>query len=143
LFHPMTMLIAALLAASCSCAQAETTSGDQITVIDGDTVAIGSEHIRLLDIDAPVTWRWQCEDELAVGTLAKERLAELLQGQQVEVTRSGKLDRYGRTLGRLRTPQGDAGAILLHEGLALTYSAGAKAKAAPLAYWCSGRPADQ
>ena len=54
---------------------------------------------------------------------------ELLQGQRIEVTHSGKLDRYGRTLGRLGKPQGDAGAMLLHEGLAQTYSAGAKAKA--------------
>ena len=92
-------------AASTSFAHAETISGDQITVIDGDTVAIGSEHIRLLDIDAPETWQWHCEDGLAVGTLAKERLVELLQGQQVEITRSGKLDRYGRTLGRLGTPR--------------------------------------
>ena len=52
---------------------------------------IGGEHIRLLDIDAPETWQWHCEDELAVGTLAKERLTELPRGQQIEVTRSGKL----------------------------------------------------
>jgi micrococcal nuclease len=76
----MKALIAALLVTSCSIAHAETISGDQITVIGGDTVPIGSEHIRLLDIDAPETWRWHCEDELAIGNLANERLVELLQG---------------------------------------------------------------
>jgi endonuclease YncB( thermonuclease family) len=124
-------------------AAAETFDGDRIIVMDGDTVALPcdvpakgcSEKIRLLEIDAPESFRPSCDAEGVAGLKAKERLATLIRGGKVEVTRNG-IDRYGRTLGNLKTASGDAGAILMKEGLALAYRPGRDAKASRIAHWC-------
>ncbi len=130
-----TLLAAALLAVTP--AAAETISGSRIVIIDGDTVALpGGERLRLLDIDAPESFRSSCEDELVAGLKAKERLAQLLRGQDVTIERNGR-DRFKRTLGRLFTEDGDIGEILLTERLALPYVPGRKADRD--AHWCGGR----
>ena len=103
-------------------ARAETVDGASIVIVDGDTVAVGAERVRLLDIDAPETWHPRCERELVIGLEAKQRLRALLAGP-VEIERHGR-DRYGRTLARLRTPGGDAGAALLADGLAVRWQPG-------------------
>jgi endonuclease YncB( thermonuclease family) len=46
-------------------AAAETYDGRQAVIIDGDTIALGSERIRILNIDAPESFRSRCERELA------------------------------------------------------------------------------
>lgn len=125
-------------------AGAETIDGDKIIIVDGDTVALPcdtsgpgcSERIRLTAIDAPETWRSHCDDELQAGLMAKDRLREILRGHQVTVTRSGKMDRYGRTLADLATAEGDAGELLMRERMALPYRPGAKAHATRIAHWC-------
>lgn len=76
------------------------------------------------------------ENELKRGPVAKERLAQLLRVGMVEVLRSGMVDLYGRTLGDLRTPDGDVSAVLLREWLALRFEPGAPAKARRTAHWC-------
>ena len=130
-----TFLIAALLAATP--AAAETIPGARIVIIDGDTVALpGGERLRLLDIDAPESFRSSCEAELVAGLKAKERLRQLLRDQDVTIERSGR-DRFKRTLGRLFTEDGDVGEILLTERLALPYVPGRKAERD--AHWCGGR----
>lgn len=117
-------------------AAAETIPGSRIVIIDGDTVALpGGERLRLLDIDAPESFRSSCEAELVAGLKAKERLAQLLRGQDVTIERSGR-DRFKRTLGRLFTEDGDIGEILLTERLALPYVP--RRKAERDAHWCGG-----
>jgi endonuclease YncB( thermonuclease family) len=124
-------------------ASAETFDGDRIFVMDGDTVALPcdvpakgcSEKIRLLEIDAPESFRPSCDAEGVAGLKAKERLAALIRGTKVEVSRNGT-DRYGRTLGNLKVGAGDVGAILMKEGLALRYEAGRAAKASRISHWC-------
>jgi hypothetical protein len=54
---------------------AETFDGRRAVIIDGDTIALGTERIRLLNIDAPESFRSRCERELVMGLKAKERLA--------------------------------------------------------------------
>lgn len=127
------MLLAAFLAAAP--AGAETVDGSRIVIIDGDTVHIAGERIRLLDIDAPESFRSACEAELVAGLKAKERLRALLDGQDVTIERDGR-DRFGRTLARLRTPAGDVGMVLLRERLALRYVPGRRAERT--AHWCGG-----
>lgn len=125
-------------------AKAETLTG-RLHIIDGDTVwhyAPGSsspEKIRLLDIDAPESYRATCEREMIAGLRAKARLAELLQSRPVRIERCEQHgqpceDRYGRTLARLHTPAGEVGAILLREQLALKYEPGGKPDRN--AHWC-------
>lgn len=127
--------------------RAENLSG-RLHVIDGDTVwhyatpRSEPEKIRLLDIDAPESTRTACERELIAGLRAKARLAELLQRRPVRIERCDEHgesceDRFGRTLARLHTPEGEVGAILLREGLALKYEPGRKAERN--AHWCGGR----
>lgn len=130
-------------------ARAETLDG-RLHVIDGDTVwhydcprggGCKPEKIRLLDIDAPESFRSACEGELVAGLRAKARLVELLRQRPVRIERCNEHgdrceDRFGRTLARLHTPAGSVGLILMREGLALQYVAGAKA--ARTAHWCGG-----
>lgn len=96
----------------------------EIRVWDGDSLRLGmtqeAEAIRMFNIDAPEI-EGQCAYESNLAQRSKHRLAELLQGQRVEVLRQGK-DRYGRTLASVTINGGDAGDILVGEGLARTWS---------------------
>ena len=92
-------------------------SGKRITcVVDGDTVWIAGEKIRLENIDAPEV-QGRCPVETDLARRSTVRLAELLRQGPVEITRSGK-DRYRRTLARLTVAGRDVGAVLITEGLA-------------------------
>lgn len=143
---PSVALLAALAlitAIVAGAVRAETVDGRRIVIIDGDTVALPgnpSERVRLLDIDAPESWRASCEAELRAGLRAKERLAALLRAGPVTIERCPMTgdrctDIYGRTLARLRLAnRREAGAVLVSEGLALPYvpgEAGARAQ-----HWC-------
>ncbi|MFM7348430.1 MAG: thermonuclease family protein [Erythrobacter sp.] len=81
-------------------------------VVDGDTVWIAGEKIRLLDIDAP-EMEGRCPAERALAIRSRDRLVTLLRARHVTIARQGK-DRYGRTLARI----GDVGEVLIAEGLA-------------------------
>ncbi|MFG1466677.1 thermonuclease family protein [Xanthobacter sp. DSM 24535] len=129
------LLLAALLAATPALAL----DGNRLRVIDGDTVALGTEHIRLLDIDAPETAHPRCESELVLGLAAKARLLELLRGRPVEIVRHGR-DRYGRTLARLTVGGRDVGALLSADGLAIAWRPGHDAWVDRAAHWCGVRP---
>ena len=122
-------------------AAAETVNGDRIYVIDGDTVAIQGQrqHIRLLDIDAPETFRPRCERERVLGMEAKARLVALIRGQQIDIRRKG-FDIYARALGWLRVNDRDLGQILLHEGHAVRWKPGRKAWEDRAAHWCGRSP---
>lgn len=90
-------------------------------VVDGDTVWINREKIRLAAIDAPeITGK--CEEERALARRSKARLMQLLQSGDIRIDRDGK-DRYGRTLARLYLFVGgnkkvSIGDVLVREGLA-------------------------
>lgn len=143
---PFRLCVAAALVAAVlpQAAHAEAIDGNKIVIIDGDTVALPcavpskrcAEKIRFIDIDAPETFRPHCEKERRVGLEAKARVAGLLRGTTVYVERSGRQDRYGRTLANLTTADGDVGEKLVREGLALPYGPGAEAKAERIAHWC-------
>lgn len=132
------ILLAALLAGAAS---AETVDGARFVIIDGDTVSFDGERIRILNIDAPESFRSRCEAELIVGLRAKERLAALLRSGRVTIDRCEPgtnrcRDRYGRTLARLRAGGRDVGEVLISERLALPWRAGAEARAERLGAWC-------
>jgi len=108
------------------CVAAETLSGRVVRVVDGDTVYVldgaKKQHkIRLAGIDAP-------ERGQAFGTRSKDRMAELVAGQDVRVDWY-KTDRWGRLIGTVwvaspdcRTASCaktlDAGLALIKSGLA-------------------------
>lgn len=84
-------------------------------VVDGDTVWIEGEKIRLADIDAPEAGG-ACEAERVTAARAAGRLAALL-GGSYSIERSG-LDGYGRTLAVIVVDGRSVGAVLVEEGLA-------------------------
>jgi hypothetical protein len=46
---------------------AESFDGRRAVIVDGDTIAIGSERIRLWNVDAPESFRPRCDAELVAG----------------------------------------------------------------------------
>lgn len=86
------------------------TDGDTITVLDAGNVQY---KIRLTGIDAP-------EKKQPFGQRAKERLAELVAGKAVEVE-TEKMDRYGRTVGKVFADGRDANLAMVVFGLAWHY----------------------
>ena len=76
--------------------------------------------MRIFNIDAPEI-EGECAYETNLAQRSKNRLATLLAGQRVEIRRQGT-DRYGRTLAALSVNGVDAGDILVHEGLARTWT---------------------
>ncbi|QRM55718.1 thermonuclease family protein [Sinorhizobium sp. BG8] len=89
---------------------------------DGDTLTLNGVRIRLTGFDAPELAQictrgdgeWKC------GLSARARLAELLRTGTVSCETRGT-DRYGRTLGACSSGEGDIGAIMVREGLAVSY----------------------
>jgi endonuclease YncB( thermonuclease family) len=89
-------------------------------VVDGDTIYYGGLKIRLEDIDAPETYQYKCEAELALGERAKNRLLELMNSGPFELVnrRGPDEDRYGRKLRTVERNGRSLGEILIAEGLA-------------------------
>lgn len=85
-------------------------------VVDGDTLWLFSEKIRIAGIDAPEV-KGACGSERERARLATLRLAELLAAGPMRVERQG-LDRYGRTLAEIAVDGADVGRALVSEGLA-------------------------
>lgn len=86
-------------------------------VVDGDTIWLGGEKIRIADIDAPEVSQPQCSAEKELGDKATKRLLALLNAKTFTVRRQGT-DRYGRTLAILVNADGSIGDKLVREGLA-------------------------
>jgi endonuclease YncB( thermonuclease family) len=119
-----------------SIAAARTVDPRMLYVIDGDTLALAGERIRLLGIDAPETRDARCERERVAGYETKARVVDLLRfGRSVEIRRQGH-DQYGRTLAHILIDGRSLGEQLVREKRALPYRSSAEAKAARLAHWC-------
>ncbi len=87
-------------------------------VVDGDTIRLNGERIRLQDIDTPETHRARCSSEQARGDRATERLTELMNSGDVAVEAGSGRDRYGRQLRTVTRDGRSVGDTLVSEGLA-------------------------
>lgn len=99
-------------------ADAETVAGKVVGVADGDTVtvldAVKVQHkIRLAGIDAP-------EKAQPFGQRSKENLSQVVFGKNVTVE-TGKIDRYGRTVGKVLIGGVDANLEQVRAGFAWHY----------------------
>lgn len=108
-------LILCLIACS---AQAEIISGRVVGVNDGDTVTVLDANrtqykIRLAGVDAP-------EKAQPFGQRSKEHLSDLIYGRTV-VVEWDKLDRYGRTVGKILVNGRDANLEQVKAGMAWWY----------------------
>lgn len=88
-------------------------------VVDGDTIWLSGENIRIADIDTPEIFTPQCDAEQARGEAARRRLLALMNEGPFELRRAGRdADRYGRKLRTLHRGGRSLGDILVAEGLA-------------------------
>ena len=93
----------------------------EVRVVDGDTIRLGGERIRLIDIDAPEMGSGaSCDAERNLAELAKGKLTEILGGQRLEIERRGK-DRFGRTLAYIRVSGADVGEMLIRARVAVRW----------------------
>lgn len=98
------------------------TGGGTNCVVDGDTVWIRGEKVRIADIDAPETHPPRCQSEADLGNKATERLAELMNAGPFELrTIDRDTDRYGRKLRVLVREGRSLGDQLVAEGLARSW----------------------
>jgi endonuclease YncB( thermonuclease family) len=99
-------------------------------VVDGDTIWLNGENIRLADIDTPETHEAKCASEQALGDQATQRLRELLNSGPVNVSSIDRdTDRYGRKLRIVAVGGVSVGETLVGEGLARWYAGGRRS-------WC-------
>lgn len=106
-------------------------SGKRITcVVDGDTLWLKGEKIRLQGFDTPETSTNLCGGayERRLGHQATNRLVQLLNSGNVQIQRTGR-DRYGRTLANIWVGKEEVGDILISEGLARRWPDGRE-------FWC-------
>jgi endonuclease YncB( thermonuclease family) len=109
--------------------------------IDGDSLRLLGEELRLEGLDAP-EMRQRCSDaggrEVDCGR-ASRRALEALLARGLVTCEIGKIDRYGRGLARCRQGGTDINATLVREGHAVAYggyrSEEAQAKAAGRGIW--------
>lgn len=119
--------IAALAVAVALSVSTPAPAGERLHVIDGDTLRIGGETIRLATIDAPETRGAECLAESLLGDLATRRLEEMTAGRTLTVRRGDPadgraIDRYGRTLGLVFADGEDVAQALVDEGLAMPWT---------------------
>ena len=111
----MPALLLAAAAAFTLCAEGPRTT----CVVDGDTIWLAGEKVRLADINAPETHQPACPAERARGEAAKHRLLALLNAGAFRVEAAGRdRDRDGRLLRVVSRGGESLGARLVAEGLA-------------------------
>ncbi len=120
------------------------------TAIDGDSLRIESDEVRLAGIDAP-EYAQTCQDgagrDYPCGRLARRALARMLVGGPARCVISGR-DAYNRRLGHCFQGETDLNATLVREGHAVAFggydSEEAQARAARRGLWSGAfiRPVD-
>ena len=103
-----------------SAAFADTLHGQVIGISDGDTATVLTNEgrqvkVRIAGIDAP-------EKAQAFGQASKEAMSDCAFGKPVEIEWN-KLDRYGRTIGKIQADGIDCGLRQIEMGLAWHYKA--------------------
>tara|TARA_B100001146_G_C16045364_1_gene375454 strand:+ start:25 stop:513 length:489 start_codon:yes stop_codon:yes gene_type:complete len=93
-------------------------------VIDGDTIVVNHQKIRLFGIDAPEISQI-CADNTQMGRKAKTALIKLVKGRTVSCT-GGQIDSYGRIIAQCfvyftNQEYIDISAKLVQNGMAFAY----------------------
>lgn len=100
------------------------TGSRKACVVDGDTIWLSGQKIRVADIDTPEVNEPKCPSELALGNRATARMLELINEGPFELKAwpGRDADRYGRKLRVLIRDGRSLGDFLVSEGLARTWS---------------------
>ena len=95
----------------------------KLFVIDGDTVDLGGQRIRLHGIDAPEQDQ-TCEaggsGSWACGAWATDQLRNMAEGRLARCVELDQ-DRYGRIVARCQVSGQDIGAWMVERGMAIAY----------------------
>lgn len=112
------------------CAPNQPNTSDKTCIVDGDTIWLQGENIRLEGFDTPEPMTNLCggEREKALAGKASARLEELLNNNEWTIERNGT-DRYGRVLATIRIDGRDVGEWLVEERLARWWPDGEE-------WWC-------
>ena len=99
-------------------------------VVDGDTIRLRGELVRLQGYDTPETYRNICGGnfERRLGQQATARLIELMNNNKYKLRFNGR-DRYGRRLATMTIRNQNVGNILIKEQLARSWPNGRE-------FWC-------
>ena len=119
--EPVALVLLACMALP-GCAPAQPSIVGQASVVDGDSLEIRGERIRLFGIDAPEARQtctrdgrpWRC------GQIAAQRLEALIGGRNLRCEPED-IDRYGRVVAVCYEGEIDLNGALVAEGLALAY----------------------
>ncbi len=94
-----------------------------VKIIDGDTIRIHSEKIRLYGIDAPEK-KQICKDkkgkDYKCGEKAKDQLKKIIRNKKVNCNRKGK-DRYRRSISICYADSENINQMMVKSGWALAY----------------------
>lgn len=92
------------------------------TVVDGDTLRIGQERVRLFGVDAPELSQTcgAAAKKVACGRRAAEWLRSRIRNRPVRCLRVYQ-DRYGRTVARCTADSTDLGRSIVEAGWATAY----------------------
>lgn len=100
--------------------------GSGVRVVDGDSLAIGGQRLRLQGIDAPELEQTCLRAGKAVpcGLLARDHLAQLIRNAALACSERG-LDKHGRTLAvcRWQSAEGPGDGALVSAGTQATINA--------------------
>ena len=101
---------------------AEERMSGQARVVDGDTLVLGKERIRLLGIDAPERAQMcvRPAGDWACGHEASRHLARLI-GDDGVICRGGSRDRYGRSLSTCTSGGEVLNARMVSDGYAVAF----------------------
>ena len=115
---PIRQLLCGLILAVATVVCAETIVGHVVGVSDGDTITVldaqrVQHKVRLAGIDAP-------EKAQPFGNRSKESLSELAFNKDVSVE-TEKLDRYGRSVGKVLVNGHDVNLVQVERGMAWFY----------------------
>ena len=101
------------------------TGGGYNCVVDGDTIWLQGQKIRIADIDAPETHEYRCADEKSLGDRATQYLLALVNSGEVTTAPIDRdEDRYGRKLRIVKVDGRSVGKQLVNAGLARWYRGG-------------------
>lgn len=112
------------------CAPGQRNTPTKTCIVDGDTIWLNGENIRLEGFDTPEPMSQICggDQEKVLAAQASARLRELLNGNEWTIERDG-MDRNGRTLATISIGGRDVGEWLVEERLARWWPDGEE-------WWC-------
>lgn len=103
-------------------------------IVDGDTIRIGSERVRLTDYDAPELFSPRCKHEKRLAELARDRLQAILPQLSLEFVPCAT-GNYGRACARATLGGKPLADLMIREGLAAPYLC-SEHRCPPHRNWC-------